>query len=124
MISFEEAIEIAKDELGVDGWTDDWKEVSDLAKEIYWKNDEFKLEKAFCLEEANDKCEICESNNCLTIHHIYYNKSNNFAEEGKTVICVCSVCQDKLTIRRESEKRERRKGLVKRLENIELVSDL
>jgi len=34
------------------------------------------------------------------------------------------VRQDKLTIRRESEKRERRNGLVKRLENIELVSDL
>ena len=96
MISFEEAIEMAKDELNVDGWTDDWDEVIDLAKEIYWKNDEFKLEKTLCLEEANGKCEICESSNCLTMHHIYYGIADNLMTEGKVIICVCSVCHNEI----------------------------
>ena len=83
-MTWNESIEEAKEDLGISGWTDNWDEVIELAKEKYWGGENFKQLKEITLEEANYECLLCGSNNRLTAHHIYYGGDEN--------ICLCKKC--------------------------------
>lgn len=83
-MTWNEAVEEAKEELGVYGWTNQWDEVIELAKEIYWNGEDFKNVKEDIIEEADNKCQLCDSKERLTAHHIFYGS-------GET-ICVCWRC--------------------------------
>lgn len=84
-MEWEEAIEEAKEELGIHGYTDNWNEVVDLAKEKYWNGESFKQLKEETINFANNKCELCSSKERLTAHHISYGKE-------EYTMCVCNKC--------------------------------
>jgi len=84
-MNWEECVEEAKEELGIDGWTEDWEEVMDLAKEKYWSRETFKELKEETLSDAKGKCKLCNEINRLTAHHIFYGGN----EEA---ICLCKRC--------------------------------
>ena len=85
-MNWNDCIEEAKEELGIDGWTDNWNEVVNLAKEKYWKGDNFKSLKEDTIYSANNKCKLCDSFKNLTAHHIYYKTDDT--------ICVCKECHE------------------------------
>jgi hypothetical protein len=86
-MEWQDCIEEAKEELGITGWTDNWGEVIELAKEKYWSGDSFKDLKEMTIEESNGKCALCLSNKKLTAHHIFY-------DSEETTICVCDKCHE------------------------------
>jgi len=83
-MDWEICIEEAKEELGITGWTDNWDEVILLAKEKYWSGENFKLLKEETINNANGECELCNSKDRLTAHHIYY--------EQDITVCLCKKC--------------------------------
>jgi len=84
-MEWDDAIEEAKEELGISGWTDNWDEDVDLAKQKYWVGDSFKELKEETISDADGECELCGFKERLTAHHIFYGKS-------ELTICVCKKC--------------------------------
>lgn len=82
---WEEAVEEAKEELGISGWTDEWDGVIEKAKEIYWYGQNFKDLKEDTIDNAGGQCELCSSEQRLTAHHIFYGGD-------KETMCVCKKC--------------------------------
>ena len=84
-MNWNECIEEAKLELGIRGWTENWSEVTTLAKEKYWNGKNFKNLKEETIDEAGGVCKLCKSQNKLTAHHIFYGKDEE-------TICLCKEC--------------------------------
>lgn len=80
-------IEEAKRELGIRGWTRNWNDVINLAKEKYWKSEEFKELKEITIELGDNKCQLCDNTQKLTAHHIFYG-------DGERTICLCKKCHN------------------------------
>ena len=84
-MTFNTYIEEAKDNLQIDGWTDNWNEVINLAKEKYWNSEEFKQLKSDTLYFSNNTCRLCKKTTQLTAHHIFYGQAD-------ITICLCNSC--------------------------------
>lgn len=87
MVKWDRAIEEAKNELGISGWTDRWDEVISIAKEKYWAGEDFKELKENTIAIADNACMICGNEISLTAHHVIYGKN----EETR---CLCNRCHD------------------------------
>ena len=86
-MNWEDCIRESKDELGVNGWCNNWDEVVELAKEKYWDRETFKELKEDTIDDAGGKCKLCFSTKRLTAHHIFYG-------ESESTICLCKKCHD------------------------------
>ena len=84
-MNWDECIEDAKEELGISGWTNEWDEVVNLAKEKYWNGKSFKQLKEDVIIANEKQCKLCGDDKKLTAHHITYGSQED-------VMCVCNRC--------------------------------
>lgn len=87
MVKWDRAVEEAKNELGIHGWTNRWNEVIILAKEKYWDGDDFRILKEVTLEEADNTCLLCRAKIGLTAHHVIYGRNEE-------TVCLCRRCHE------------------------------
>lgn len=111
-MDWDEAIKEAKEELGVYGYTENWDEVVETAKDIiqeeydefydelleiahikyqeYLKSDVWKRKRFKILTRDNFTCKDC-NNKATEVHHLDYNHLGTNQEE-KDCISVCKNC--------------------------------
>ena len=115
MIDWEDAIDEAKEELGISGYTKNWNEVVERAKEIleekreedfederetmrlnhreYLKSDYWKKLRLEILFRDNFLCKDCKSK-ATDVHHLNYDFVKT-QHEKEYCISLCRKCHDK-----------------------------
>ena len=116
MMDWDEAIEEAKDELGISGYTSNWDEVVETAQDIldewwcnereilsdiskeehqkYLKSEEWKALREAALIRDKFKCRDCEKP-AMDVHHNTYKHIKNPDEEIYTLFSLCRICHKK-----------------------------
>ena len=113
-MKWEEAIEEAKIELGIDGYTDDWDEVINLARDIfeeqeenfetnkkenqedykeYLKSEWWQSLRLQALKRDNYICVKCKNVKATEVHHTRYDH-NETPWEIHCIISLCGKCHE------------------------------
>lgn len=66
---------------------------------IYLQSDWWKFKRREKIQKTGGKCEVCNSNKKLIVHHIYYShngKSILYAEQDIDLAVLCKYCHNRL----------------------------